>query len=134
MKAFSGPSKKKIIKSTVELVKKIGGEKVRFIALYGSTAVGRYSDLSDIDIAVFYDGNKDERFKFRMKISGRVKDDIDIHTFQDLPVYIRKEIISSVKLIFYKEYNRIFDIFMETIREFEDFKPRLNMYYFSLGA
>ena len=92
------------------------------------------TDLSDIDIAVFYDGDKDERFTFRMKISGRVKDDIDIHTFQDLPIYIRKEIISRGKMIFYKGYDRIFDIFMETIREFEDFKPRLDMYYSGLGA
>lgn len=128
------PSKKRDIEHTIELIKKIGGKKVHFIALYGSTAIGKYTNLSDIDIAVFYEGNNDERFKFRMKILGRVKDDFDIQTFQDLPVYIRKEIISHGKMIYFREYDRIFDIFMHTIREFEDFKPRLDMYYSSLGA
>ena len=127
-------SNKRDIERTIELIRKIGGKKVRFITLYGSMTVRKYTNLSDIDIAVFYEGDKDERFKFRMKILGRVKDDFDVRTFQDLPVYIRKEIISHGKMIYFREYDRIFDIFMHTIREFEDFKPRLDMYYSSLEA
>lgn len=127
-------SKKRDIDHAVEQIKKIGGKKVRFISLYGTTAIGKSTNLSDIDLAVFYDGNKKERFEFRSKILGRVKDILDIQIFQDLPIYIRKEIISNGKVIFFKEHSRVFDVFMQTIREFEDFKPRLDVYYSHSGV
>ncbi|HLB71700.1 MAG TPA: hypothetical protein VJJ51_11710 [Candidatus Methanoperedens sp.] len=38
------------------------------------------------------------------------------------------------KVIYYRDYKDIFNIFMKTIREFEDFKPRLELYYSSLGV
>jgi predicted nucleotidyltransferase len=122
-------SRKRDIEQAVELIKKIGGEKVRFIALYGSTATEKSTILSDIDMAVYYDGDKDERFIFRMKLLGRINEDFDIKIFQDLPLYIRKEIISHGKMVYYKGYNRIFDVIMRTIRDYENFKPRLDIYY-----
>lgn len=128
------PSRKRDIELTIAQIKRIGGRKVRFIALYGSTAVGRNTNLSDIDLSVYYDDNKNERFRFRLKVLGRVKDDFDIQIFQELPIYIRKEIISYGKVIYYREHNSVFDVFMRTIREFEDFKPRLEIYYSNLEA
>ena len=128
------PSRKQDIDDAIEQIKKIGGKKIRFIALYGSTAAGKSTNLSDIDLAVFYDGNKKERFEFRSKILGRVKDILDIQTFQDLPIYIRKEIISNGKVLYFKEHSKVFDVFLRTIREFEDFKPRLDMYYSHQGV
>lgn len=127
-------SRKRDIEKAVELIKKIGGEKVRFIALYGSAAAGKSTTLSDIDMAVYYDGNKDERFTFRMKLLGRINDNFDVHIFQDLPLYIRKEIISHGKMIYHKGFNRIFDVIVRTIREYEDFKPRLDIYYSNMGV
>ncbi|UCE38963.1 MAG: nucleotidyltransferase domain-containing protein [Thermoplasmata archaeon] len=100
-------SRKRDIEQATKLIKKIGGQKVRFIALYGSTAVGTITPLSDIDMAVYYDGNKDERFIFRMKIMGRINDDFDVHIFQDLPLYIRKEIISHGKMVYHRGFNAV---------------------------
>jgi len=128
------PLTKRDIERTIAQIKRIGGRKVRFIALYGSTAVGRYTNLSDIDLSVFYDGNKNERFRFRLKVLGRVKDDFDIQIFQDLPIYIRKEIISYGKIIYYREHSGVFNVFIRTIQEFEDFKPCLEAYYSNLEA
>ncbi|KAF5422058.1 MAG: hypothetical protein C5S45_02905 [Candidatus Methanocomedens sp.] len=122
------------ISAVAEKIKTIGGDKVRFIILYGSKAREEMTELSDIDLAVYYDGDKKERFDFRVKVLGRVGDEFDIQTFQDLPLYIRKDIASSGKVIDYKGYMEIFSIFMRTIRDFEHFKLRLDMYYSGLGV
>lgn len=122
------------ISGVVDKIKTIGGDKVRFIILYGSAAKGEMTELSDIDLAVFYEGDKKERFDFRVKVLGRVGNEFDIQTFQDLPLYIRKDIVSSGNVIFYSGYRELFYTFLRTIREFEHFKPRLDMYYSGLGV
>ena len=120
---------KENVSSIVNLIKKIGGEKIKFVILYGSTIEGKQTPLSDVDIAVYYEGSKEERFKFRMEVLGSVNDKFDIQTFQDLPLYIRKEIISHGKILYQKSYSEIFDVFIKTIKSFGDFKPRLDIYY-----
>jgi len=122
------------ISGVVEKIKTIGRDKVRFIILYGSAAKGEMTELSDIDLAVFYEGDKKERFDFRVTILGRVGNEFDIQTFQDLPLYIQKDIVSSGNVIYYKGYRELFNTFIRTIRDFEHFKPRLNMYYSGLGV
>ena len=125
---------KEDVYSVVNQIKKIGKEKIKFIILYGSVAEDNQTPLSDIDLAVYYEGSKEERFKFRMEILGNVNDKFDIQTFQDLPLYIRKEIISHGKILYQKNYSEIFDIFIKTIKSFGDFKPRLDIYYSGLGV
>jgi len=122
------------ISIVIAKIRDIGGAKIKFIVLYGSAAKGKSTGLSDIDIAVYYDGDKRERFEFRVKILGRVGSKFDIQTFQDLPLYIQKDTLSTGDVIYYRDYKDIFNIFMKTIREFEDFKPRLELYYSSLGV
>ena len=46
------------ISGVVEKIKTIGGDKIRFIVFYGSAAKGEMTELSDIDLAVFYEGDK----------------------------------------------------------------------------
>lgn len=122
------------ISGVVEKIKTIGRDKVRFIILYGSAAKGEMTELSDIDLAVFYEGDKNEKFDFRVTILGRVGNEFDIQTFQDIPLYIQKDIVSSGNVIYYKGYRELFNTFIKTIRDFEHFKPRLNMYYSGLGV
>jgi len=55
----------KILRKVREL--DVGG-KVRFIALYGSVAEGRGSGFSDIDVALYYEGEEEERFSFRVAL------------------------------------------------------------------
>ncbi|GFO96950.1 nucleotidyltransferase [groundwater metagenome] len=134
MKVDSNKPLEHDISSVIKKMKDIGGPKIQFIVLYGSAAKGVTTSLSDIDIAVYFDGNKQERFDFRVKILGRIDNKFDIQTFQDLPLYIQKDILSTGKVIYYRNYKEIFNIFMKTIREFEDFKPRLELYYSGLGV
>ncbi len=122
------------IKVEIEKIKQFGDKNVRFIILYGSSVKRKLTDMSDIDIAVFFQGTKKERFDFRKKILGRVNNRFDIQTFQDLPLYIQNNIISTGKIIYFRDYRETFEIFMKTIREFSDFKPRLEIYYSGLGV
>lgn len=133
MKRLNSKQENSIL-NVIKKIKELGKDKVRFILLYGSAARGELTSLSDIDLAIFFDGNRKERFDFRVKILGRVSDKFDIQTFQDLPLYIQKDILTTGKVIYFKDYREIFDIFMRTIREFEDFKPRLELYHHNLGA
>lgn len=122
------------ITDVITKIKDIGGDSIKFIVLYGSAAKGRNTNLSDIDIAVFHSGDKRERFQFRMKILGRIGNKFDIQTYQDLPLYIQNEILSSGEVLYFSDYTEIFNTYMKTIREFEDFKPRLELYYSSMGV
>jgi len=134
MKIKSNKSLEPDISEVISKIKDLGGDRIKFIVLYGSAAKGRNMNLSDIDIAVFHSGDKSERFQFRMKILGRSGNKFDIQTYQDLPLYIQNEILSSGELLYYNDYTEIFDTFMKTIREFGDFKPRLELYYSNMGV
>jgi len=107
----------------VEKILKFGGEHVKFIILYGSKSTNKQTPMSDTDIAVYYDASKEQRFKFRMKILGRVDDNYDIQIFQDLPLYIKKDVIKG-KILYTSDKRLVHDISRKTYREFDDFKKR----------
>lgn len=117
------------IKSVVNIIKKIGWEKIGFIIQYGSTVTNEQTPLSDIDIAVYYHGTEKQRFDFIITVLGSVDDQFDIHVFQDLPLYIQQDVISKGKLLYQQDFETTFDIFMRTIQRFSDFKPLLDIYY-----
>ena len=134
MKIRSNKSLEPDISEVISKIKDFGGDRIKFIVLYGSAVKRRNTTLSDIDIAVFHSGDKRERFQFRMKILGRIGNKFDIQTYQDLPLYVQNEILSSGEVLYFREYKEIFDTFMKTIREYGDFKPRLELYYSNMGV
>lgn len=122
------------ISDAVQRIKEVGGDNIVFIAIYGSAVNGTFTDLSDIDIAVFYDADNVGRFDFRMKVLGRVDEIFDIQIFQELPLYIKNEIISAESVVYFRDYDEIFDIFMKTIKDYESFRPHLESYYSHIGV
>lgn len=118
---------KEDVHSVANQIKKLGEEKVKFIILYGSAAEGNQTPLSDVDLAVYYEGSKEERFRFRMKILGMVSDKFDIQIFQDLPLYIRREVIRG-KVLYYDKSRFLYKIIYETSKDFDDFKYRFYDY------
>jgi uncharacterized protein len=134
MKIKSEKSLESDLSDVITKIKDFGGDRIKFIVLYGSAAKGKSTNLSDIDIAVFHSGDKRERFQFRVKILGRIGNKFDIQTYQDLPLYVQNEILSSGEVLYFSDYTEIFNTFMKTIREFEDFKPHLELYYSSMGV
>ncbi|PWB49381.1 MAG: nucleotidyltransferase domain-containing protein [Candidatus Methanoperedenaceae archaeon] len=134
MKIKSEKSLESDLSDVITKIRYFGGDRIKFIVLYGSAAKRKSTNLSDIDIAVFYSGDKRERFQFRVKILGRIGNKFDIQNYQDLPLYVQNEILSSGEVLYFSDYTEIFNTFMKTIREFEDFKPHLELYYSSMGV
>ncbi|HLC88709.1 MAG TPA: nucleotidyltransferase domain-containing protein [Candidatus Nanoarchaeia archaeon] len=106
---------------------KLGRSKVKFIILFGSMVNKRNTPLSDVDVAVYYDGNKKERFKFRIEASGNLPDKVDLQIFQDLPLYIQKEVIAG-RILYYDNYQFIFNEFMRIIKDFDSFEKYYQEY------
>lgn len=115
------------ITNAVDTIKKIGGSKVKFIILYGSVAANNQTKQSDIDIAVYYDADKQKRFQFRIDILGHLPDNFDVTTFQDLPLYVQKEVFKG-KILYDSDYIFLNDLNRRTYQDFEDFKHRFYDY------
>lgn len=96
-------------------------KKVEFIFLFGSVSEKKDNKLSDIDFAVFHSGTKKERFKFRIKLLAKLSDKYDVQIFQDLPLYVRINVLKG-KLIYSKDEQFAYDKIYETIKLFEDYK------------
>ena len=120
-------TEKNEIQSTVEKIKKIGKEKVKFIILYGSVSEKKQTPMSDIDLAVYYDDTKEKRFRFRMKILGEVGEKFDIQTFQDLPLYVKNEVLKG-KILYCPDHKILYDTDRATYQDFEEFKYRFYDY------
>jgi len=75
--------------------------KINKIILFGSAVKNQLTFMSDIDLAVEFNNitNK-EATKFRIEMSGRINDRIDVQVFNVLPEKIKKEIIKNGKIIY----------------------------------
>jgi len=95
--------------------------RVRFVFLFGSYSSGKQNKLSDVDFAVYYGGNARERFKFRVKLLGELPESFDVQIFQDLPLYVRMEVLKG-KLIYNSDLDFVYETAYSTIKAFEDYK------------
>ncbi|PIN77557.1 nucleotidyltransferase [Candidatus Woesearchaeota archaeon CG10_big_fil_rev_8_21_14_0_10_34_12] len=95
--------------------------KVRFVFLFGSVAKKKQNKLSDIDFAIYHEGDAKERFKFRISLSAKLPDNFDIQIFQDLPLYVRVGVLKG-KLIYCVDELFAYDAAYQTIKAFDDFK------------
>jgi predicted nucleotidyltransferase len=95
--------------------------KVRFVILFGSQASGLANNLSDYDFAIYYEGNAKERFKFRIRALAGLSDKFDVQVFQDLPLYVQKEILKG-NLVYAQDERFVYDIAYQIIKSFNDIK------------
>lgn len=113
--------KERVIEKLQELPHR---DKLRFVYLYGSSATGKATQSSDIDIAVYYDiADKRELYDLQFLISGSLPDRYDIHMFQLLPLYVRIEVFKG-ELVYADDRRFVHDIAWKTIKEYNDFEPR----------
>lgn len=119
--------KQQKIHRVIQRIRELGGTKVKFIILYGSMAAKKENPSSDIDICVYYEAEKKERFHFRMKLLGRLSNEFDITLFQDLPLYVKKEVFKG-KIMYENDTRFLYDIDRRTYQDYEDFKHRFYDY------
>jgi uncharacterized protein len=100
---------------------------VNFIILYGSVSRKKQTALSDIDVCISFDLNPKERIKVRMQLLGNLPENFDLQIFEDLPLYIKKEIFKG-EILYCKNKKKMFQTSLEIIREYEDFKPIYEYY------
>ena len=103
--------------------------RVKFVFLFGSYSQRKQNKLSDIDFAVYYNGNDKDAFKFRIKLMAKLPDKFDVRIFQHLPLYVQKEVITG-KVVYSKDEELLYDIAYKIIKEFEEFK---RAYYDYIG-
>ena|SRR3989344_1864348 len=101
------------------------------VLLYGSCARGENG--RDIDICLFLDKKYSnlQMSKKRVKYSSILPSKYDIHIFQQLPLYIRSTILKEGKVLLCKKEDKIYEIAIQTIKEFEMYKK---IYYNYLKA
>ncbi|MEK6818402.1 MAG: nucleotidyltransferase domain-containing protein [Nanoarchaeota archaeon] len=110
----------KKVKLFMEKLKKVSDfDRVKFVILFGSQAFGKANSMSDYDFAVYYDGNEDQRYKFKLRVNFDEK--YDVKVFQDIPLFIKKEILKG-EIIYAQDLSFVSDIAYKTIKEFERFK------------
>ncbi|MBM3239917.1 nucleotidyltransferase domain-containing protein [Candidatus Poribacteria bacterium] len=99
------------------------------VLLFGSVARGEQTPLSDIDIClVLIPQNKPYRsIDLSHKRLEYLKEfDMDIHVFQQLPIYIRRRVLREGKVLFVRDEDTLYDLATRTAKAFEDFK---HIYY-----
>lgn len=97
-----GKENEKILEKSIDVIKQDKDfHRIKEIWLFGSMVTNNMNYRSDIDIAVLFDkiGLK-EATEFRIRISGRVDDRVDIQIFNILPDKIKKSILKSHKVLY----------------------------------
>ncbi len=119
-----------LIQNAVSKIRELAENKLEWVILYGSYSTGEQREDSDIDLCVYMEAGKDERFRARMNIQASLGDRFDVQMFQDLPVYVRMEILKG-KLLFCRDMSQLNDIVYSTIKDYNLFEPSYKLY---LGA
>ncbi len=95
------------------------------VILFGSRARGEVA--RDVDVClVLYPEKASRGFEKRIEYSANEK--LDIHVFQELPLYIRKRVLADGKILLCKDEDLFYDIASAAVREFEYFRPRYEDY------
>jgi len=102
-------------------------KRIRFVFLYGSVAQKKNTPLSDIDIAVYYEGSPAERFAFRKKALGNLPDKVDLQIFQDLPLIVQKEALAG-RVLYCADEEFMISEGIKVVREFGSFEKYYNIY------
>lgn len=126
---LKNPEMRNSVDSAIRQMQQISGfEHVQFIILYGSAAKGRMNRESDIDLCVYYEGNPRDAAQFRHRaLSDLPGTRYDIQIFQHLPLYVRVEVIRGLP-VFVRNTRFLYERATDTLRDFEDFKHRLDDY------
>ena len=97
------------------------------VLLFGSFLNSKF--YRDIDIAIILKNRPTNLEMSKKKLSyQKISSKLDIQIFQQLPLYIRSEILKKNKPLIIKNYGKTFDICVDTIKEFDFFEKYYNDY------
>lgn len=91
----------------------------------------------DIDVCLVLNKKISNLNISKKKLSyQKISSKLDVHVLQQLPLYIKMEIIGNNKPLLVKDYDKMFDIARSIIRDFDLFEKHYNDYleYVENGA
>jgi hypothetical protein len=100
------------------------------VILYGSYARGEEARDVDLCLVLYPDKLKNSLDK---RIDYSYHEQVDVQVFQDLPLYIRPRVIKEGIVRQVKDEDLLYDIAIETAREFELYRPKYELYLGSIG-
>jgi predicted nucleotidyltransferase len=93
--------------------------RVLAIIVFGSYARGEQN--RDVDVCVVLIPGQQEANAWELLPERPA--DIDLSIFSDLPLYVRSRVVKEGNIILNKDYNLLFDIYRQTIKDFVLFEP-----------
>jgi len=93
------------------------------VLLFGSRARGENVPASDTDICLVLTGAGRRRLELsEKKLEYLALGDLDVHVFQQLPVYVRQRVLAQGELLHVKDMDDLYELAFRTVREFEDYR------------
>lgn len=91
------------------------------VLVFGSAARGDAAPDSDVDVCLVLDPRVlldagEKRLEFLSR------HDLDIHVFQQLPLYIRRRVLREGQVLLSKDDDVLYDLAIRTARAFEDYR------------
>jgi predicted nucleotidyltransferase len=96
------------------------------VLLFGSHARGHARPTSDIDLCLILRHEKNS-FKKRLEYSS-LGDNIDVHAFQALPLYIKIRVLREGEILLCKDEDFLYETAIKTIKDFERYKKVFSIY------
>lgn len=114
-----------------EVIRRVEKEVVKDTEILAAILFGSFPQegFSDIDVCiVLHPGKYKNLYLSEKKLNLMVElGDFDIQIFQQLPMYIRIRVLKG-KVIFCRDEKLLFEVAIQTIKEFEDYKKIYDEY------
>jgi len=124
---------KNIQYNIASVVKKAKKDKVVLaVLLFGSRVKNEVRENSDTDVClVLHPGEYSNIVlsKKRLEYSAGYDRDMDIQVYQQLPLYVRKRILESHKILYCKKDSELYEIAFSTLDEFGYMEKFYEDYY-----
>ena len=101
------------------------------VVLFGSHARGQQASGSDVDVCLVLDpqrAREDTSGEVRLEYLEATPSSFDVQVYQRLPLYVRRRVLAEGKVLYCRDEDALYDLAYQTIREFEDFRPRYQCY------
>ena len=118
----------------MKIVNRIKKDKdVIAIMLFGSY-VRNKKYARDVDICVFLKDDDDKKaFKKRLIYLKGTSDKLDIQIFQQLPLYVRINVLRDGKILYLKNKKRLYNLAYETLKSYAFFEKYYLDYIRQIG-